>query len=113
LSLLIVFECLACLLIWWAGVATVLRNRPEHRDLDIVQHQRRADFLRNELEQRQLWWLMLSGLAMIVFVHWFMDKWEQRPWRAAMVWTITMILVLAVAVALTEHYGWAMKPIVG
>ena len=37
---------------------------------------------------------MLSGLMIIVLVDWFMDKWEQRPWRAAMLWTLAMIIVL-------------------
>ena len=107
---LIGFECLACFLIWWGGVATALRKRPEHRDLDMVERQHRADWLRSELEQRPWWWLMLSGLAMIAVVHWFMDKWEQRAWRVAMLWTIMMIVVLAVVVTVTEHFGWGLKP---
>jgi hypothetical protein len=108
---LIGFECLACLFIWWGGVAIALGRQPEHRHLDVVERQRRADWLGNELEQRPWWWLMLSGLATIALVHWFMDKWEQRPWRVAMLWTIAMIVVLAVVVTLTEHYGWGMRPI--
>jgi hypothetical protein len=28
-----------------------------------------------------------------------------------MLWTIAVIVVLAVAVMLTEHFGWGMKPI--
>ena len=113
MSSLIGFECLACLLIWWAGVITAVRRQPEHHDLDMRQRQRRADFVRNELDQRPLWWLMLSGLAMVTFVHWFMDRWDQRPWRAAMLWTITMIFVLVVVLTLTQHYGWAMRSSVG
>jgi uncharacterized membrane protein YcjF (UPF0283 family) len=111
LVLLILFECLACFFIWWGGVAIALGNRPEHHNLDMLQRQRRRDWIRSELEQRPWWWLMLSGLAMIAFVHWFMDKWEQRPWRAAMLWTITMIIVVVVVVALTVHFGWGMRPI--
>jgi thiol:disulfide interchange protein len=77
----------------------------------MVERQRRADWLRNELEQRPWWWLVLSGLAMIAFVHWFTDKWEQRSWRVAMLWTIMMIVVLTVVVTLTGHFGWGMKPV--
>ena len=58
-----------------------------------------------------MWWLMLSGLMIIVLVDWFMDKWEQSSWRAAMLWTLAMIIVLVVVLALTEHFGWAMKPV--
>jgi hypothetical protein len=29
---------------------------------------------------------------MIVFVDWFREKWQQRPWRAATLWTIAMII---------------------
>jgi uncharacterized membrane protein YcjF (UPF0283 family) len=54
---------------------------------------------------------MLSGLMIIVLVDWFMDKWEQSSWRAAMLWTLAMIIVLVVVLALTEHFGWAMKPV--
>jgi hypothetical protein len=107
LWLLILFECLACCFIWWGGVVITLGKQPERRNLDMVERQRRADWLRNELEQRPWWWLMLSGLAMIAFVHWFMDRWEQRPWRAAILWTTVMIVVLVVVVALTVHFGWA------
>jgi len=28
-----------------------------------------------------------------------------------MLWTIAMIIVLAVVVALTEHVGWGMRPV--
>jgi peptidoglycan/LPS O-acetylase OafA/YrhL len=105
------FECLACFLIWWAGLAIALGKQPEHRNRDRVERQRRHDWVLNELEQRPWWWLMLSGLAMIVLADWFMDKWEQRPWRAAMLWTIAMVIVLAVAAALTAHLGWGIKPV--
>ena len=109
--LLIGFECLACVFIWWGGAVIALGKQPEHRDWDRVERQRRADWFRNELEQRPWWWLMLSGLAMIVLVDWFMSRWEQRRWRVAMLWTITMIVVLAVVVALTVHFDWGMKPV--
>lgn len=111
MSLLIAFECVACFFIWWRGMVAALDKQPGHRDLDMVERQRRAAWLRNELEQRPWWWLMLSGLAMIALVHWFMDNWERRPWRVAVLWTVGMIVVLAVVVALTEHFGWGMKPI--
>jgi hypothetical protein len=29
----------------------------------------------------------------------------------AILWTIVMVVVLALVVALTEHFGWGMKPI--
>jgi hypothetical protein len=105
LLLLMFLECLACLFIWWRGVVIALGNQPGHRNWDMGQRQRRADWFRNELEQRPWWWLML------VLVDWFMDKWEQRPWRAAMLWTIAMVIVLVVLLALTEHFGWAMRPV--
>jgi hypothetical protein len=111
LLLLICFECLALFFIWWGGFVIARGKQPEHRDWDRVERQRRADWFRNELEQRPWWWLMLSGLAMIVLVDWFRSKWEQRPWRVAMLWTITMIVVLAVVVALTVHFDWGMKPV--
>ena len=111
MSLLIFFECLACFFTWWGGVAIARGSQPEHRNLDRVQRQRRADWIRNELEQRPWWWLMLWVLVMIVFVDWFWEKWEQRPWRAATLWTIAMIIVLVVVVAVTVHFGWGMKPI--
>jgi uncharacterized membrane protein YcjF (UPF0283 family) len=104
-------ECLACVFIWWRGVVIALGHQPEHRTWDMVQRQRRADWVRNELEQRPWWWLMLSGLMIIVLVDWFLDKWEQRRWRAAMLWTLAMIIVLVGVLALTEHSGWAMKPV--
>ena len=109
--LLIFFECLVCLLVWWRGVAFALSNRPEHRSQDMIRRQRRADWFRNELEQRPWWWLLLSGLMLLVLVDWFMERWEQRAWRAAILWTIAMILVLAVVVSLTGHFGWGIKPI--
>jgi uncharacterized membrane protein YcjF (UPF0283 family) len=111
LLLLIFFECLLCLLVWWRGVTFALSNQPEHHSWDMIQRQRRADWVRNELEQRPWWWLMLSGLTMLVLVDWFMDRWEQRAWRAAILWTIVMIIVLAVVVTLTDHFGWGIKPI--
>jgi len=79
-SLLIAFECVACLFIWWRGMVAALDKQPGHGDLDMVERWRRAAWLRNELEQRPWWWLLLSGLAMIALVHWFMDNWERRPW---------------------------------
>jgi peptidoglycan/LPS O-acetylase OafA/YrhL len=111
LLLLIFFECLICLFIWWRGVVIALGNQPEHRTWDMLQRQRRADWVRNELERRPVWWLMLSGLMLLVLADWFMDKWEQRPWRAAILWTIGMGIVLVVVVALTKHFGWGIKPI--
>jgi len=111
LWLLVVFECLVCLFIWWRGVVIALGDQPEHRSWELVQRQRRADWVRNELEERPWWWLLLSGLMLLVLVDWFMDKWEQRPWRAAILWTIGMSIVLVVVVALTEHFGWGIKPI--
>jgi len=112
--LLIIFECLALLFIWWGGVVIALSKQPEQRRYwDRVERQRRADWFRNELEQRPWWWLMLSGLAMIALVDWFREKWQQRRWRAAILWTIAMITALMVVVALTVHFGWAMKPIKG
>src|SRR6266702_1019979 len=85
LSLLIIFECLACFFIWWGGLVIARGKQPEHHNLDRVEQQRRADWVRN--------------------------KWEQRPWRAAMLWTIAMVVVLVVVVALTVHFGWGMKPV--
>jgi len=111
LSFLIAFECLACFFIWWAGAVIALGKQPGHRSRDMVQRQRRHDWVLNELEERPWWWLMLSGLAMILLVDWCVRKWEQRPWRVAMLWTIAMIIVLAVVVALTEHFGWRMRPV--
>jgi xanthine/uracil/vitamin C permease (AzgA family) len=111
LLLLLFFECLACLLIWWGGVAIALGNQPDHRNWDMVERQRRADWFRNELEQRPWWWLMLSGLMMLVLLDWIMDKWQQRPWRAAILWTIAMTTVLAVVLTLTVHFGWGLKPV--
>jgi hypothetical protein len=102
-SLLILFECLACLLIWWRGLVIALGDQPEHRNRDLVQRQRRADWVSNELEQRPWLWLALGLLMMRVLADWFMDKWEQPPWRAAILWTVAMSIVLVVMVALTEH----------
>jgi hypothetical protein len=105
------FECLACFLIWWGGLVIALGKQPEHRNWDMLQRHRRADWVLNELEQRPWLWPALGLLMMIVFADWILTKWEQRPWRAAILWTIAMIIVLAVVVALTEHFGWSMKPI--
>jgi hypothetical protein len=111
LWLLILFECLACLFIWWGGVAIAVGKQPEHRNLDRLQRQRRADWFRSELDQRPWLWLALGPLMMIVLFDWFMTKWEQRPWRAAMLWTIAMMIVLVVVLSLTVHFGWGMRPV--
>ena len=50
--LLIFFECLVCLFIWWRGGVIALGDQPQHRRWDMVQRQRRADWARNELRQR-------------------------------------------------------------
>jgi hypothetical protein len=109
--LLIFFELLVCFLIWWRGVVIVLGDQPQHRSWDMLQQQRRADWVRDELQERPLWWLMLTGLMLLVLADWFADKWEQRPWRAAISWTIVMSIVLVLVVALTERFGWGIKPI--
>jgi hypothetical protein len=111
LLLLMLFECLACFCIWWGGLAIAPGKQPDHRDQDMVERQRRADWFRNELEQRPWWWLMLSGLMMLVLLDWFMEKWQQRPWRAAILWTIAMMTVLTVVLTLTVHFGWGLKPV--
>jgi hypothetical protein len=111
LLLLIVLECMVCLFIWWRGVVIALGNQPQHRSWDLLRRQRRADWTRNELEQRPWWWLMLSGLMLLVLADWFMDKLAQPPWRAAILWTVGMGIVLVVVVALTEHFGWGIKPV--
>jgi hypothetical protein len=111
LLLLILFECLACLLIWWRGVAIALGDQPERRNWDMLQRQRRGDWVRNELEQRPWLWLAFELVAMIVFADWILTKWEQRPWRAAILWTIGMSIVVVVVVALTVHFGWGMRPV--
>ena len=77
--LLIFFECLVCVFIWWRGVVIALGDQPQHRRWDMVQRQRRADWARNELQQRPVWWLMLSGLLLLVLADWFTDKWVQPP----------------------------------
>ena len=110
LLLLIFFECLGCLFIWWRGITIVLRNQPRHRSLDLLQRRRRADWVRNELDQRPWWWLMLSGLMMLVLIDWFMDKWAQPLWRTTILWTVGMSILLVVVVALTEHLGWGIRP---
>jgi hypothetical protein len=81
--LLIFFECVVCLFIWWRGVVIALGDQPRHRRWDMVQRQRWADWARNELQQRPVWWVMLSGLLLLVLADWFTDKWLQPPWRAA------------------------------
>ena len=84
--LLVAFECLALFFIWWGGVVIALGNQPEQRRYsDRVERQRRADWFGNEL--------------------------EQRPSRAAILWTIAMIAALMVVVALTVHFGWGIKPV--
>jgi hypothetical protein len=108
---LVFFECLVCLLIWWRGVVVALGDQPEHRNQDMLRQQRRGDWVRNELQERPVWWLMLTGLMLFVLADWFADKWEQRPWRAAIIWTIVMSTVLVVMVTLTEHFGWGIRPI--
>jgi hypothetical protein len=109
--LLIFFECLVCVLIWWRGVVTALGDQPEQRNWDMIQQQRRAAWVRNELQERPVWWLMLTGLILLVLADWFADKWEQRRWRGAIIWTLVMSIVLVVMVALTEHFGRAIRPI--
>jgi hypothetical protein len=111
LLLLILLECLACLLIWWRGVAVALGDQPERRNWDRLQRQRRADWVRNELEQRPWLWLALGLLMLVVLADWLMDRWEQPPWRAAILWTVAMSVVLVVVVALTEHFGLGLTPI--
>ena len=111
--LLIFFECLVCVFIRWRGVVIALGDQPQHRRWDMVQRQRRAAWARNELRQRPVWWLMLSGLLLLVPADWFTDKWVQPPWRAVILWTIGMSIMLVLVVALTEHLGWDIKPIRG
>jgi cell division protein FtsW (lipid II flippase) len=111
MGLLIGFEVLACLLIWWGGVAIALGRQSEQRAWDLNERRRRADWFRNELEQRPWWWLMLGVLMMLVLADWVTEKWEQRRWRAAMLWTFGMVIVLVVVVGLTEHFGWSMRPV--
>jgi hypothetical protein len=109
--LLIFFEFLVCLLIWWRGVVLALGDQPQHRNWDMLQQQCRADWVRNELQERPVWWLLLTGLMLVVLADWFADKWEQPRSRAAMIWTIVMSIVLVIVVVLTEHFGWGIKPI--
>jgi hypothetical protein len=111
LLLLVFLECLICLFIWWRGVVIALGNQLQHPTWAMVQRQRRSDWVRNELEERPYWWLMLGGLMILVLVDWFTDKWPQPPWRAAILWTISMGIVLVVVVGLTEHFGRGIKPI--
>jgi hypothetical protein len=111
LALLILFECLACFFIWWGGVAFALGRQPEHRNWDRVERQRRADWVRSELEQRPWLWLAFGLVAMIVLTDWILTKWEQRPWRTAMLWTVVMVIVLVSVVALTVHFGWGMRTV--
>jgi hypothetical protein len=109
--LLIFFECLICLLIWWGGVTLALAGQPGRRSWDALQRQRRADWVRTELAERPWWWLMLGGLMLLVLADWLIDRWQQRPWRAAILWTILTGAVLVVVVALTEHFGWGIRPV--
>jgi len=88
-----------------------LSDQPERRNWDKLQQQRRADWVRNELEARPVWWLMLTGLMLFVLADWFVAKWEQPRLRAAILWTIGMSMLLVVVVVLTEHFGWGIKPI--
>jgi cobalamin synthase len=111
LFLLIFFECLACVLIWWRGVVLALAHQPAHHNWDMIQQQRRTDRFRNELQERPVWWFMLTGLMLLVLADWFAEKWEQPPWRRAILWTIAMSIALVAVVALTEHFGWGLKPI--
>src|SRR5512133_728504 len=90
LLLLILFECLLCLFIWWRGIVVTLSDQPEHRNWDMLQQQRRTDWARNELEQRPLWWLMLTGLMLFVLADWLVEKWQQPRWRTAILWTVGM-----------------------
>jgi hypothetical protein len=109
--LLTLFECLACLFIWWAGLGIVRAGRSVDRDWDMVQRRRRADWFRSELEQRPWWWLMLGVLMLLVLLDWFLERWWQPARRAAMCWTLAMIAVAVVVVTLTVHFGWGMRPI--
>jgi hypothetical protein len=108
--LLIFLECLICLFVWWLGVVAALGDQSRQRNWDMLQRRRRADWVRDELEQRPWWWFMLGGLMLLVLADWFTDKWERRPWRAAILWTVGMGIVLVVVVALTEHFGWGIDP---
>jgi hypothetical protein len=111
LLLLIFFEFLACVLIWWRGVVLALGDQPAHHSWNMIQQQRRADWFRNELQERPVWWFMLPGLMLFILADWFMEKWEQPPWRRAILWTIAMSIVLMAIVALTEHFGWGLTPV--
>jgi len=53
LLLLIFLECLLCFSIWRRGVMVTLSDQPERRNWDKLQQQRRADWVRNELEARR------------------------------------------------------------
>lgn len=108
---LIVFECLACFFIWWGGLVIARGKEPEHRNVEMAERQRRADWVRNELGQRPWWWLMLGVLIVIVLVDWFMEKWQQRPWRAAVLWTVAMIILLTEVLTFTVHFGWGIKSV--
>jgi len=109
MSLLIIFECLVGFLIWRGGLTIALGNQPERRNRDLLERQRRGDWIRNELQQRP-WLLLALGLVeMIVLADWLQTNWTQRPWRRAMLWTIAMVVVLVLVVALTVHFGWSVR----
>jgi hypothetical protein len=55
LLLLILLECLICLFIWWRGVVIALGTQPQHRNWEMLQRQRRADWVSNELQERPAW----------------------------------------------------------
>jgi hypothetical protein len=109
--LLILLECLVCFIVWRKGIAVALGDQSGRRDWDRLQQRRRADWVRGELQERPLWWLMLGGLMVLVLADWFAEKWAQRPWRAAIVWTIAMSVMLVAAMALTERLGGSGGPL--
>ena len=48
---------------------------------------------------------------LFVLADWFVERWKQPPWRRAILWTIAMSIVFVAVVALTEHFGWGLKPV--